>query len=171
MKEEVEIPEKIEVKINEKVVVAGPKGKIEKNLKHPWIKIKKEGGKVVLRTKEDRRKEKRLLNTFVSKIKNAIQGVKKKYGYQLKVCYKHFPISVEVKGSKVLIKNFLHEKQPRKAKILGETEVKVEDDTIIVKGIDKEKAGQTAANIEQATQTNLWDKRVIGDGIYIVKKP
>lgn len=171
MRQEIEIPEEINVKIKEKILVKGPKGKIEKKIFHPLITIKKEGNKLILKSERDRRKEKRLMNTFLSKIENMIDGVQKEYEYKLKICYKHFPISVEIKGNQVLIKNFLHETKPRKAEIIGNTEVGVEEDTIIVRGIDKEEAGQTAANIEQATKTSLWDKRVIGDGIYLVEKP
>lgn len=171
MREEIRIPEKIKIEINDEVIVKGPKGETSKKIGHPLVEIIAEKDKIVIKSKKDRRKEKRLINTFASKIRNLIKGVQAPYEYKLKICYKHFPMNVEVKRNQVLIKNFLHETQPRQAKIIDQTEVEVEDDTITVKGIDKEDAGQTAANIEQATKTSLWDKRVIGDGIYIVEKP
>lgn len=171
MEEKITIPEKIGVEINKEILVQGPKGEISKKIFHPLIKIKKEGQEIMLSSEKDNRKAKRLINTFASKITNMIEGVQEEYEYKLKICYKHFPISIEVKDCEILIKNFLHEKKPRKAKVIGDTKVEVEEDTITVKGVDKEDSGQTAANIEQATKTSQWDKRVIGDGIYIVKKP
>ena len=41
---------------------------------------------------------------------------------------------------------------------------------MILSGIDKEKVGQTMANIEQATRVRGFDIRVFQDGIYLVEK-
>jgi len=48
--------------------------------------------------------------------------------------------------------------------------VTINKDIVKVSSIDKEKAGQTAANIELATRIKGYDPRVFQDGIYIVKK-
>jgi large subunit ribosomal protein L6 len=100
-----------------------------------------------------------------------IKGVVEGFECKLKIVYAHFPIQVKVEGDKVLIINFLGEKKPRKAQIVGkETKVKVTSDEIIITGIDKEAVGQTAANIEQATRIKGYDPRVFQDGIYITVK-
>jgi len=50
-------------------------------------------------------------------------------------------------------------------------EVRVENKTdVVVKGADREKVGQTAANIERACRIKKRDRRVFQDGVYIVSK-
>ena len=73
-------------------------------------------------------------------------------------------------GPEFVIENFLGEKFPRKAKILGATKIEVKGDQVILTGPDIEAVSQTAANIEQATKIKGFDPRVFQDGIYITKK-
>ena len=87
------------------------------------------------------------------------------------ILYAHFPMQVKVDGKTLVIGNFLGEKKPRIAKILGETKVKVSGNEVAVSGINKEDVGQTAANIEQKTKIKRFDPRIFQDGIYIVQKP
>jgi len=86
--------------------------------------------------------------------------------------FSHFPISVKVdnKEGKVIISNFLGEKAPRVARILEGVNVSVKGNDVIVEGIDIEKVGQTAANIESACKVQGLDRRVFLDGIYIYEK-
>ena len=69
-----------------------------------------------------------------------------------------------------MISNFLGERKPRSAKIMGDSKVEIKGDTVVVSGIDKELVGQTMANIEQATKVRGFDIRVFQDGIYLVDK-
>lgn len=69
-----------------------------------------------------------------------------------------------------MINNFLGEKQPRVARILEGVTVKIGNDEVILTGIDKEKVGNTAANIERATRITKRDPRVFQDGIYITER-
>jgi large subunit ribosomal protein L6 len=69
-----------------------------------------------------------------------------------------------------LIQNFLGERVPRVAKIVGKTQVKVEGSDLIVSGINIEEVGQTAANIEQACRIVGYDRRKFLDGCYIISK-
>lgn len=174
----VEIPEGVNVEIEflgklegYKVIVDGPKGKIEKILGYPGIEIKKEDNFVVIRSEKDNRRFKALVGTYKGHLENMIRGVTEGFVYKLKIVYAHFPIQVEIKDGYVCINNFLGEKAPRKAKIMEGVEVKVKGDIIEVSGIDIEKVGQTAANIEQATKITKWDRRKFIDGIYIIEKP
>ncbi len=171
VREEVEIPEGVEVTVEGNLVrVKGPKGELERELKYPGVKIFEEDGKVVVFKEFPRRRDIAIARTFKAHIANMIRGVTEGFQYKLKVLYSHFPMTVKVQGDEVLIENFLGEKNPRRAKILQGVTVKVMGQEIIVESIDKEKAGQTAANIEQATKINKRDRRVFQDGIYIVEK-
>jgi large subunit ribosomal protein L6 len=99
-----------------------------------------------------------------------ITGVRKGFTYKLKIVFSHFPISVKVQGKTVLIENFTGERNPRKAKIVGNANVKVSGDDIIVQGINLEDVSQTAANIEQATKVKRKDPRIFLDGIYLYER-
>ncbi len=173
MVREIEIPEGVSVEVSGKTVtVRGPKGVLTRTFNNEGITIEVKDGKVVVRALDDRRKHLANCGTVAAHIKNMIKGVQKEFVYRLKIVYAHFPIKVAVKGDKLEIQNFLGEKVPRYAKILPGVKVEiVGKDTIIVKSIDIEKAGQTAANFEQATKTpTALDERKFQDGIYIVSK-
>ncbi|MGB9577463.1 MAG: 50S ribosomal protein L6, partial [Candidatus Norongarragalinales archaeon] len=98
--------------------------------------------------------------------RNMIKGCTEEYSKKLQVVYAHFPITIEVKGSQVNIKNFLGEKVPRTAKIVGDTKVSVAGQEITVSGHDKEAVGQTASNLVRATRIAKKDVRIFQDGIY-----
>lgn len=170
--EKVKIPQNVNVSIEGKIVrVTGPKGELKRELFSPDVSIKKEDSNIIIESQDERRKAKAIVGTFASHISNMIKGVVEGFECRLKIVYAHFPIQVKVEGDEVLIINFLGEKKPRKAKIVGkETKVKVISDEVIVTGIDKEAVGQTAANIEQATRIKGYDPRVFQDGIYITLK-
>jgi large subunit ribosomal protein L6 len=171
IREEVEIPEGVEVTVEGNTVkVEGPKGELQRELKYPGVKILVEDGKVAVFKEFPRKKDIAIARTFKAHINNMIKGVTEGFTYKLKVLYSHFPMTVKVQGDEVVIENFLGEKNPRRAKILPGVTVRVMGQEILVESIDKEAAGQTAANIEQATRINKWDRRVFQDGIYIVEK-
>ncbi|HDD68881.1 MAG TPA: 50S ribosomal protein L6 [Candidatus Korarchaeota archaeon] len=173
---EVDIEKDVEVSLDgEEIVIRGPKGELRKkfNSRILDVNIDEERNKVVLRVFNPRKFERSYLNTMKSHIRNMMLGVTRGFRKTLIVAYAHFPIRVEVdeKNKIILIHNFLGEKKPRKAKIVGEsTKVTVEGDKIIVEGISKEEVGQTAANLRQATKIKRKDPRVFMDGIYILKE-
>ena len=171
--EEVEIPENVNVSINGlKVRVEGPKGVLERDFSHArGVIIRLEDRKIVVETYFANRRRKALVGTIAAHINNMILGVTKGFRYKLKIVYSHFPISVKVQGKEVIIENFLGEKAPRKARIVGDdVTVKVTKDDVIVEGIDIEHVGQTAANIEMAAKVKGLDRRVFMDGIYIYER-
>jgi large subunit ribosomal protein L6 len=53
---------------------------------------------------------------------------------------------------------------------VGGCKVSVEGEDVVVRGLDKEAVGQTAANIELATKVRRKDPRVFLDGIYLYKR-
>ncbi len=169
---EVKIPEGVQVTVEgKKIIVEGPKGKVEKDFSHARdVVIRKEDNKIIVETFFANRRKKALVPAIASHINNMIIGVTKGFRYKLKIVYSHFPISVKVQGDKVLIENFLGERAPRVAKIYGNVKVSVKGDDVIVEGIDIEEVGQTAANIEHATKIQDFDRRVFMDGIYIYER-
>ncbi len=169
--QKIEIPEGIGAEIAETTLkIRGPEGEIEKKFNTNNLEFKKEGNEIILGNKKATKKEKKLMNTIASHIKNMIKGVQEKFEYQLKICFSHFPISVEIKDNGALIKNFLGEKIPRKTEIPKNVEVEVDKDIVKVRSVDKELAGQVAANFETATKIRKRDKRVFQDGIFIINK-
>lgn len=172
MQKELNIPEGFQVVVEGKKIIVSFNGKkLEKELKFTYdINIKVENGKLIASSSSDRRKVKAMLGTIIAHARNMIKGLRDGYTYRLKVVYTHFPISIKVEGDKVIITNFLGEKTPRIAKILGDTKVQVNGQDIIVSGSDKELVAQTAANIETATKISKKDRRVFQDGIYIVSR-
>ncbi|HDJ27297.1 MAG: 50S ribosomal protein L6 [Thermoplasmata archaeon] len=179
----VEIPEGVEVrKEGDTLIVKGPLGELRRTFTHRKVRLELEDGRVVIRCPLPRRKEAAVAGTWEAHVRNMVKGVTQGFTYIMHVRYSHFPIKVTVKGRKVVIENFLGEKAPRYAEIVGDTKVEVE--RVQLKGpeggrmtvlkvfsIDKEAAGQTAANIERATRIKDKDVRVFQDGIYIAQKP
>ena len=171
IEERVKIPENVQVEINNnEVIVKSGNKELKRQFEHPKIGIKKEGDEVVIACEYPRRKDKAMVGTIRAHINNMIKGVTEGFTYKLKIRYAHFPMKVSVKGNEVIIENFLGEKHPRRARIMEGVTVKISGEDVIVTGIDKEKVGQTAANIEQATKIKGRDPRVFQDGIYIVEK-
>lgn len=173
MKMEIEIPDGINAE-REGDFLRVEKGdkKVENKLKHPLVDVEVEENKVIFRDEKENKKVRSVMKTFRSKINSSFEGLEEGFEYRLKVFYRHFPMDVSVQGDRVQVKNFLGEKSKRYAKILEGVDVEVDGEDIIVSGPDKEKAGQTAANIEQKVQApNVRDRRVFKDGIYITQKP
>ncbi|AGB04983.1 archaeal ribosomal protein L6P [Aciduliprofundum sp. MAR08-339] len=171
VKHEIEVPEGVDVRLEGfNLHVKGPLGEMTREFKHTRVKMSIQDGKVVVYCPLPKKKEYAMAGTWKAHVQNMIKGVTEGFEYHLKILYAHFPMKVTVKGDKVVIENFLGERAPRYADIFGDSKVEVKGDTIIVKSINKEHAGQTAANIERATRVKNRDPRVFQDGIYIVKK-
>lgn len=171
VEEKIEIPDGVKVDIRgEEVIVASKEERISRRLHHPRVSLALEGAKVVVRCDLPRRREKAIVGTFAAHIKNMVKGVTEGFEYHMKVVYSHFPLKVSVKGSDFVIENFLGEKHPRKARILGKTKVNVQGDKVLITGPNIEDVSQTAANIERATRIKGFDPRVFQDGIYIIQK-
>jgi len=167
----VEIPDEVQVEVKGKVVtVKGPLGTLTRNFSHAPVEIRLDGNKVIVEAYWPKKRERAMIGTVASHIKNMITGVTKGFTYKMKIVFTHFPIQVSVEGDKVVIRNFLGERAPRIAKIMPGVKVEVTKEDVIVKGIDIEAVGQTAANIEQATKVKGKDIRVFLDGIYIYEK-
>jgi large subunit ribosomal protein L6 len=174
MKRTVTIPQGVKVELDGMKVKVSGKATLEKDFASPLfaeqIKLVKEGDTVVIESVNAKRKIKSELGCIEAHIKNMIEGAGKEWEYQLKIVFMHFPFTVKVEKGEIVVVNFLGEKAPRKAEIIGNTKVEVKGDLITVRGHDKEHAGQTAANIERATRVSSRDRRIYQDGCFIIKK-
>ncbi|WP_019177514.1 50S ribosomal protein L6 [Methanomassiliicoccus luminyensis] len=171
IEEKVAIPEKVTVTVEgSKVTVKGPKGTLVRDFYNPKTKVSKDGDHVVVSCELPRVKDKAMVGTFAAHINNMIEGVTVGFEYEMKIVYSHFPMKTAVKGDKFLIENFLGERAPRVAKIMGDTKIQVKGNEVSLTGIDIEAVSQTAANIERATHIWGYDPRVFQDGIYITTK-
>ena len=169
--QEIEILEGLEVTIDREMFsVKGPEGENSREFGLGIIKMEKKDNKVVLSCKKGTKREKKIMNTTSAHINNMMEGVKEKFEYILKICHSHFPMTVKIEGAEVTIKNFLGEKIDRKFKLPKGSEVDIKKDMITVNSVDKETAGQAAANFETATKIKNRDKRIFQDGIYIINK-
>lgn len=162
------IPIGVTVEIGGKqIIVKGPKGTVKKSIPKK-LKIEKNDNSILLSGPES---EKALLGTYVSLINSMLRGVTEGYTKKLKALYAHFPMSFEVKGKELIIKNFLGEKNPRKSRIVGDgTKVEVKGVMLSIAGPDAEAVGQTVANIKNALRIRLKDPRVFQDGVYEVSE-
>ncbi len=171
IKKEIKIPENVNASIDNKLItIKGEKGELSREFFHPKVDIKIENDKIVVKAKNVRRKQKALIGTFESHLKNMVQGVSQGFEYQMKTVFSHFPIKTSVEEDYFLIQNFLGERAPRKAKILEGVKVESKGDSVTVSGVDKEKVGQTVANIERATAVKRRDIRVYQDGVYRISR-
>ena len=171
IKEKITIPDGVTANIeNDTITIKGAKGEINKVFSNPKIKLAINGNIIEISSKNVRRKDKALIGTWQALIKNMIKGVTVGFEYKMKTVFSHFPIKTSVEENEFVIQNFLGERAPRKANILQGVNVEVKGDDIIVRGIDKEKVGQTVANIEKATKVKYRDIRVFQDGVYRTEK-
>lgn len=176
MERTIEIPSDVQIEVNNfKVSVKGPKGSLEKDFYSTLfakdIVLQKKDNKIMISAESKKRKVKAMIGTMESIISNMMLGVKEAYSAKLKIIYMHFPFTVKISGKEILVSNFLGEKTPRKARIIGDCKVEIQGDEIMVTGISKEDVGLTVGQLEHATWIKKRDRRVFQDGCFVIKKP
>lgn len=171
LSEFVELPEGVSCEFTDGVFSC-KKGDVEikKKISSPVIDIKVEDGKIEISSKKGNKRVYNSIKTNIAHVKNMLRGLDEKFVYELEICNVHFPMTVKVEGNRLIISNFLGEKEKRFAKIVEGVDVEVKGNKVIVSGRDVENAGQTAANIEKASKVTNKDKRVFQDGIFMVSK-
>ena len=157
------------------VVTVSNDGKsLSREFRHPKVTIRQGDSSLVVFCDLPRRADKAIAGTWAAHLRNMVKGLEEGFEYKLRAVYSHFPMTLKVEGNRMKINNLFGEKVPRVAKLPwspSEVEVKVENKTeVTVKGSDREKVGQTAANIERACRIRNRDRRVFQDGIYITSK-
>ena len=168
---ELEIPDGVTVTYNQPMItVQGPLGKTWKSFKKIPVTIDVKEDKVFFKAQGTRNKNRAIMNTSRSIIKNLCEGVVEGYTIKMKIVFSHFPITVKVDGKTVLIENFQGERAPRKTKIWGETKVVPKGDDVIITGHVLTDVSQTAAEIENGSRVKNKDHRVFLDGVYKFEK-
>jgi large subunit ribosomal protein L6 len=168
---EIELKEGVTARMDGKVLkLKGPKGENGRSFVHPKVKLELKGNKIVLTAEKGTKKEKKLISSFASHIKNMVRGVLELHVYKLKICSGHFPMTVTVSGKEFVVKNFLGEAVPRKATLPAGVEVKIDGNLITVSSVDKEIAGNTATKIENLCRIINRDRRIFQDGCYMIHK-
>lgn len=142
----IEIPETVSVVVEGgKVTVKGPRGELKKDFKTNVINILSEDKNVVLKPRSSgmKKESKIFLGTYVSHIRNMIQGVLD--GYEKKLVIEGVGYKAEARGNEIVLSlGFSH---PVNFKIPEDISVTVNKNIIVINGIDKEKVGLTASKI------------------------
>lgn len=143
-KQKIDVPDntKVEIKENNLLVVDGPKGKLERSFS-PKLKIKLEDKKVSVERLDDSKEARALHGLTRTLIFNMVKGVTDGFYKTLEI--KGVGYRAAKSGDKLTLSlGFAHP-----VVVLDNKDIKtlVEQDKIIVNGIDKEKVGQFAANI------------------------
>jgi large subunit ribosomal protein L6 len=168
----IELPDDVSASVDGlDVRVEGPEGVVERQLWYPDVTVTVDGDAIRVESDNEDAKTKSTVGTFESHLENAVRGVREGFTYEMEVRYEHFPMQVRVDGDEVVIENFLGEKSPRRTKILGDTDVEVDGEQLVITGPDKEAVGQTAGSIREATRVTDKDTRVFEDGVYVTERP
>ena len=171
LRKEVALPSGVHARLEGTMLhVKGPKGEAHKEFRHPKVKLNLENNTLVLAVPQATKREKTIIGSFWSHIKNMVQGVQELHVYKLKICSGHFPMNVTISGREFMIKNFLGETVPRKVTMPAEADVKIAGTDITVSSPDKEAAGLAAAKIENLCRITNRDIRIFQDGCYITHK-
>ena len=169
------LPEGASASIAGDVITVSKDGQsLSREFRHHKVEIRAVNGDLEVFVNLPRRSDKALAGTWAAHLRNMVLGIDEGFEYRLKAVFSHFPMSLKVDGKQMIINNLFGEKVPRVAKLPwspDEVKVQVKNKTdVVVSGANREKVGQTAANIERACRIKKRDRRVFQDGIYIVSK-
>jgi large subunit ribosomal protein L6 len=166
----IEIPANVQMEIKEnEITTKGSLGSNSRKFNDALLKVTKDGNKVTITGVTHKvlaHKANMATISFAKELKNDIEGVNKHYEFNMQVIFAHFPITVEVKGDMIMIKNLIGERAARTAKIVGETKIEIKGQNIRVYGTSLDDASQTAANMRRACKIREKDGRIFQDGIY-----
>ena len=140
----IEIPEGVEINVQgSHVSVKGPKGTLEREI-HKNMKVTLDNNVITIARPDDQKENRSLHGLTRTLINNMIQGVKEEFTRKLEV--NGVGYRAQKQGKKlVLTLGYSHPVEMEEPE--GITFEVPNPNEIIVKGIDKEKVGQTAAVI------------------------
>jgi large subunit ribosomal protein L6 len=164
----IEIPSGVEVQLEGNTIrVKGPKGTLERKL-HPEMQVNIEDGRVVVNRPSDEKKHRSLHGLTRTLIANMVQGVTQGFEKRLEIHGVGYRAAKQ--GNKlVLSMGFSH---PVEFDTPPGMEIEVPAPTrITVRGIDKEKVGQLAAEIRAVRKPEPYlGKGIRYEGEYVRRK-
>ncbi len=138
------VPEGIEVNLDgQKITVKGPKGTLEREI-HNNMSVKLENGVITVTRPNDEKENRSLHGLTRTLINNMIQGVSKEFTKQLEINGVGYRAA---KQGKTLVLTIGYSHPVKMDEPEGITFEVPNPNTIIVRGIDKELVGQTAAEV------------------------
>ena len=143
-KKPISIPDKTEVKVEDKkVIVKGPKGQLEQLLPNK-VFVEVNGSEILIKVENETiREQKALWGLFRSLVFNMVEGVVNGFSKQLEI--NGIGFKAEVSGKNLLLNvGFSHQVV---YPIPQGIEISVEKNVITIYGADKQRVGQTAAEI------------------------
>jgi len=163
------VPSGIKVDIQEsKVVVTGPKGKLEREIR-PEVSMKEEDGNLVFETINESKKSLAMKGLTRSLVNNMVVGVGT--GFQKKLIVEGVGYRVSVEGSSLTLNvgysNPVNFKLPKgvSATMVDKTS------TVMLESIDKELLGLTAAKVREVRKPEPYKgKGIRYEGEHIVRK-
>jgi large subunit ribosomal protein L6 len=163
------VPSGIKVDIQEsKVVVTGPKGKLEREIR-PEVSMKEEDGSLVFETIDESKKSLAMKGLTRSLVNNMVVGVGT--GFQKKLIVEGVGYRVSVEGSSLTLNvgysNPVNFKLPKgvSATMVDKTS------TVMLESIDKELLGLTAAKVREVRKPEPYKgKGIRYEGEHIVRK-
>ncbi len=167
-KKPIPVPEGVEVKINkDSVEVKGPKGTLTQSL-HRYAQVKEEDGQVLVVVPGKEKRFRAIQGLTRSLIFSMIEGVTKGYEKRLEMVGTGYRGAMKGKSIELQL-GFSH---PVLVEPIEGIELAMEGNTkIIVRGIDKQKVGQMAADIRQIRKPNPYSgKGVRYEGEHVRRK-
>lgn len=143
-KQPVVVPDGVEVKLNENILtIKGPKGELTQEI-HPSVAIEQKDNEILVTVKKpDEKSQRALWGLFRKLIDNMVIGVSEGFTKQLEVNGVGFKAVIQGKVLNLQL-GFSH---PIEYSFPEDIDIVVEKNLITVTGPDKQKVGQTAAEI------------------------
>lgn len=168
----IEVPSGVNCTVKDQVIICSKSGvELSKSFNEPSLSIALKNNQITIEIKKGNKKDLKLAKSIVAHIENMFNGLESEYEYQMEACNVHFPMTLKIDKSKLIITNFLGEKKTREAVIIPGVTVEIKGQKLTVKSRSKDNAGQTVANIEKATKIRKRDRRIFQDGIYLTNRP
>ncbi|MBU1089800.1 50S ribosomal protein L6 [Patescibacteria group bacterium] len=168
-KNPVSVPAGVSIEISgSEVKVKGPKGELFQNF-HKLVEIKKERETLVVLPKNESKEARALWGLSRTLLANMIEGVTEGFSKKLVITGVGYKVALKGKDLELQL-GFSH---PIKVKAPAgiEFEVDPKKNTIVVRGIDKQLVGETAANIRKWRKPEPYKgKGIAYEGEHIPRK-